>query len=321
VTRTSRACLSWSCRPFEAICADKATAIWFTAGPPDGLFPCLSGDWLVDRPQLEIRSGSVFHRANSPSEFLLPGHRAHAFAWRTTCLGLRPPPDFTSSRPFAQLPQLGWRRPRRSQPLDDFRNEACELVSSRSQVQDCSLVQGFIHSVQPSAFIRLVPPLPFSFVRSPMQAQAATYATSTPTFSSTHSRCPRIRSLNLLRGRAPLRVRLLLQVTQTPATTAYPSPITHAVTLSPPARPRRDACSTRALDFSALPTPGSSSCLQDLGPARAFRTFQPAFQRACPGVCFEPSTILPPARGPSSPGERIHRWDTRVGCVRRAASG
>lgn len=40
-----------------------------------------------------------------------------------------------SSR-FVERPPLYRRRPRCSQPLDDFCNVACELVSSRSQVQD-----------------------------------------------------------------------------------------------------------------------------------------------------------------------------------------
>jgi hypothetical protein len=53
-------------------------------------------------------------------------------------------------------------------------NVACELVSSHSQVQDYFLVQGLVHFVQPSAFIRLVTPMPLS-IRTLTCKQVATY--------------------------------------------------------------------------------------------------------------------------------------------------
>jgi hypothetical protein len=103
-----------------------------------------------------------------------------------------------------------------------------------------SLVQGFVHFVQPSALIRLDAPMPLS-IRTLTCKQAATHEHldsdvlfhTKPLFTGL--------VISLPHDRAPLRVRLLLQVTQAPATTAYPSPITHAVALSSRVRPPRRA--------------------------------------------------------------------------------
>jgi hypothetical protein len=202
-----------------------------------------------------------------------------AFARRATCLGSRPPSDITSPLPIVEPPQLDWRHPRRSQPLDGFCDGARELVSSRSQIQDSFSFRGLSTFVQPSAFIRLATPLPFS-IRTLTCEQAATHEhLDFDVFLHTKP-LSMGSAISLPDGRAPLRVRLLLQANPTSAMTAYPSSIAHAVALASWPTLRGEHTSTRALDFSAFPTLASSSCLQDLRPARAFRTFQPAFQRA-----------------------------------------
>jgi hypothetical protein len=174
-------------------------------------------DWLVNRPR------SVVFRFSLPScrlSFRVPSSQLPlcAFARRATCLGFCPPSDITSSLPSAEPPRLSWRHPRCSQPLDGFCDEACELVSSRSQIQDSSLVQGFVSLVQPSAFIRLDAPMPLS-VRALTCEQAATYEhlDSDVLF---HTKSLATGSVvSLPNGRAPLRVLLLLQVTQASAMT------------------------------------------------------------------------------------------------------
>jgi hypothetical protein len=132
-----------------------------------------------------------------------------------------------------------------------FYCEARELVSSRSQIQDSFSFRGLSTpcSLQPSSdWLR---PCRSANARSPVQAQAATHFRLDFDVLFHTQPLPTDSVVNLHPGRAPLRVRLLLQVTLTPAKTAYPSSIAHVVALSPSAHPPRRARGRRDRSTSA----------------------------------------------------------------------
>jgi hypothetical protein len=204
----------------EAMCADEATVIWFTAGRPVRLFPCdfrEIGSSTVPELYGYISVQSSIKRALLQSSFdSVPALHFRAPRLPTWVSAL----VSTSLRhsQCAALPRLCWRGHRCSQPFGDFRNVACELVSSRNRVQDSFLVQGFDHLVQPSGFISLVPPMPLSIPTLTCK-QVATYE-HLDSDVLLHTRVLPFGSvISLSNGPLPSSSSLLLQVHPTPART------------------------------------------------------------------------------------------------------
>lgn len=232
-------------------------------------------DWLINRPQVVIRPGSVFHRADSLSEFLQLSRSVALSHAAATYLGFRPPLDITASLPICEsVHRMRWRRPRCSQPFDGFCNAACERISSRSRVQGDFLVQGLVHFVQPSAFFRLVAPLPLS-ARTLTCKQAATHAY--PDSDALLHTKPLAISLVFSRpnGLLPSSSFVLPQVhlkSARPVTCPRTLMSLALVVLDPP--PKRWTSTAEELDSSAFPTSDlDAPCDRSLRPARAFRTF------------------------------------------------
>jgi hypothetical protein len=158
------------------MCADEATAIWFTVGRPVCLFPCASGR-LAHRPSSNRTDTFWFSLPSSKLSFRVPSIqslrctfvRRDYLLWvsalfstpprraqfcRTSTVLLAWPPVFSTVR---RLPQRDL--------------QACFILQPSSGPL---LVQGFDHLVQPSVFIRLSTPLPLSIPTLTCK-QAATY--------------------------------------------------------------------------------------------------------------------------------------------------
>jgi hypothetical protein len=119
-----------------------------------GLFPCLPEE-LARQPS-PARTGTFRFSppsCDSPSEFLDHSSCVALSRAASTCLDFRPRSDITPLLPYAEPPQLDWRCPRCSQPFDRSSIEACELIASRSQIQDSFSFRGLSSpcSLQPSS--------------------------------------------------------------------------------------------------------------------------------------------------------------------------
>jgi len=201
------------------ICADEATAIRFPVGPLACLFPCTSRG-LAHQPSPDRTDTFRFSLPSGELFFRVPSVRPLrcTFVRRNYLLGSMSSPDFTpllpicktttvllaSSTVFAtarRLPQCGLRASFITQPSTGL-----------------LLVQGFIHFMQPSAFIRLVTPMSLS-IRTLTCKQAATYEHLD--FDVLFRKKPQSFGLVFSRsvGRSPPRFLLLPQVHLTPANT------------------------------------------------------------------------------------------------------
>jgi hypothetical protein len=237
--------------------------MWFPAGPsgvPVSMH--VSGricSSTVPR-RISLRSGSVFHRADSPSEFLHLHRRSALSFGAATYLGFRPPPDIT-----AQLPICGtFHSAAGAHPgvlnrswLSQRSLRAC-FISQPGPGR--FLVQGSVLSVQPSSFVSSVPPLPFS-LRALTCKQAATHTRlDSDVLLHTKPLASRI-GVSLPGGLRPSSSFMLLQVHRIPA-----KPVPCLRTLMP--LPSKDGSPS-----AHFQCPTWKLCCHRFRPARAFRTF------------------------------------------------
>ena len=149
-------------------------------------------DWLIDRPRvIQIHLGSLFHQADSPSEFLELSPCIALSRAATTYLGFCPLLDIITLLPFFETPPSRWRIPRQSQPL----------LLPQCDLQACFILQpspGLLFSFRGLSIpcsLRLSSsrfrPCRSALVHSPTNRLPRTSA-STPTSYSTQSRCPRV---------------------------------------------------------------------------------------------------------------------------------
>jgi len=212
--------------------------------------------------------------SNSPSEFLQFSHRVALSSAATTYLGSCPRLTSLHCSRLRGVHRFAGVYPRRSQPFGDFCNVACELVSSRSQVQDFFSFRGLSTScsLQPSS--GWVRPCRSTSTRSPASRLPRTNI-STPTFCSTRSRSPSVWCLA-----APL-VAPLLEFSAPPGSSdasedSYLPASAHVVSSPPrPIPPKGDTLTLRSATSARFQRKTWILCCQSLRPARAFRTFLP----------------------------------------------
>jgi len=188
-------------------------------------------DWLIDRPQsVQVHSGSVFHRSDSPSEFLRISRCVALSYAATTCLGFCPPLDITSSLPIRRASNTLLAPAPVFSTVRRLLQEGLRAYFIPQPSSGLFLVQGFDPSVQPSDFISLVPPMPLSLRMLTCRARPAATYRRLDSDVLLHTKSLSTGSvISLPHGRTPLRVCLLLQAIPTPAKMSSSPSSTHAV--------------------------------------------------------------------------------------------
>lgn len=237
-------------------------------------FHALPEDWLINRPRsVRVRSGESSIKQLSFRVPSVPSPPC-SFEHGATYLGSCPLLTSLHCSHVRGVHRFAGVCPRRSQPFGNFRNVACELVSSRSQVQDFFSFRGLSTSCSLQSSSDWFHPCRSTSARSPASRLPRTNI-STPTFCSTRSRSPSVWCLA-----APL-VAPLFEFSAPPGSSdasedSYLPASAHVVSSPPrPIPPKGDTLTLRSATSARFQRKTWILCCQSFRPARAFRTFLP----------------------------------------------